>query len=138
MKAKMLKSRVILILALVFALGVVFAGCSADDNNGSDPVVQGENGSTGSVEAGSAGSSETGSAGDSVSTEGDKQMIEITMENGGVIEVELDAEAAPLSVENFLKLVDEGFYDGLTFHRIIPDFMIQGGDPDGTGMGGSD
>lgn len=63
-------------------------------------------------------------------------MIRITMENGGIIEVELNAEAAPITVENFEKLVKEGFYDGLTFHRIIPGFMIQGGCPDGTGMGG--
>ena len=63
-------------------------------------------------------------------------MVRITMENGGGIDLELDAAAAPLTVENFLKLVNEGFYDGLTFHRIIPGFMIQGGCPDGTGMGG--
>ena len=63
-------------------------------------------------------------------------MVRITMENGGVIDLELDAAAAPLTVENFLKLVNEGFYDGLTFHRIIPGFMILGGCPDGTGMGG--
>ena len=63
-------------------------------------------------------------------------MIEITMENGKVIRIELDASAAPITVENFEKLVRQGFYDGLTFHRIIPDFMIQGGDPEGTGMGG--
>lgn len=63
-------------------------------------------------------------------------MVRITMKNGGVIDLELDAKAAPLTVENFLKLAGEGFYDGLTFHRIIPGFMIQGGCPDGTGMGG--
>lgn len=63
-------------------------------------------------------------------------MVEITMENGGTIKLELDASAAPITVENFEKLVREGFYDGLTFHRIIPGFMIQGGDPEGTGMGG--
>lgn len=63
-------------------------------------------------------------------------MVEITMENGGKIKIELDASAAPITVENFEKLVKEGFYDGLTFHRIIPGFMIQGGDPEGTGMGG--
>ncbi len=63
-------------------------------------------------------------------------MVCITMENGGVIDLELDAAAAPLTVENFLKLVNEGFYDGLIFHRVIPGFMIQGGCPDGTGMGG--
>ena len=63
-------------------------------------------------------------------------MIEITMENGKKIHIELDAAAAPITVENFEKLVKENFYDGLTFHRVIPGFMIQGGCPDGTGMGG--
>lgn len=62
--------------------------------------------------------------------------IEIVMENGGVIRAELYPEIAPKTVENFLKLVGDEFYDGLIFHRVIPDFMIQGGDPDGTGMGG--
>lgn len=65
-------------------------------------------------------------------------MIEITMENGGVIRIELDAKAAPLTVANFEKLAGSGFYDGLIFHRVIPGFMIQGGDPQGTGYGGSD
>ena len=64
--------------------------------------------------------------------------VEIDIENYGVVTVALDAEAAPITVENFLKLVDENFYDGLTFHRIIDGFMMQGGDPTGTGMGGSD
>ena len=59
------------------------------------------------------------------------------MENGGKIELDLYPEAAPKTVENFLKLVSEGFYDGLMFHRVIPGFMIQGGDPLGNGMGGS-
>ena len=63
-------------------------------------------------------------------------MIEITMENGKVIRVQLMPEIAPGTVENFEKLVNEGFYNGLTFHRVIPGFMVQGGCPDGTGMGG--
>ncbi len=63
-------------------------------------------------------------------------MVRIAMQDGGVIDLELDAQAAPITVENFLKLVGEGFYDGLTFHRVIPGFMIQGGCPEGTGMGG--
>jgi peptidyl-prolyl cis-trans isomerase B (cyclophilin B) len=56
--------------------------------------------------------------------------------NHGAIEVELFDEDAPKTVENFLKLARDGFYDGVVFHRVIPDFMIQGGDPTGTGMGG--
>ena len=63
-------------------------------------------------------------------------MVRITMEDGGVIDIELNEEAAPLTCENFKKLVGQGFYNGLTFHRVIPGFMIQGGCPDGTGMGG--
>jgi cyclophilin family peptidyl-prolyl cis-trans isomerase len=56
--------------------------------------------------------------------------------NHGAVEVELFDEDAPKTVENFVKLAGEGFYDGVVFHRVIPDFMIQGGDPTGTGMGG--
>ena len=65
-------------------------------------------------------------------------MVVIEMENGGKIELELYPEAAPKTVENFLSLVGEGFYDGLTFHRVIKGFMIQGGDPLGNGMGGAE
>ena len=61
----------------------------------------------------------------------------ITMENGKTITVELDPKNAPITTENFVKLANEGFYDGLTFHRIVPGFVIQGGDPEGTGYGGS-
>lgn len=63
-------------------------------------------------------------------------MIVIEMENGKKIKLELYPEIAPISCENFEKLVKEGFYDGLTFHRIISGFMIQGGCPNGTGTGG--
>ena len=63
-------------------------------------------------------------------------MVIIEMENGGVMKAELYPETAPKTVENFIKLVKEGFYDGLIFHRVIPGFMIQGGCPEGTGMGG--
>lgn len=62
----------------------------------------------------------------------------VTMEinNGGIIKIELFPEIAPNTVNNFIHLVNKGFYDGLTFHRVIPGFMIQGGCPEGTGMGG--
>ena len=65
-------------------------------------------------------------------------MIVIEMENGAKIELELYPEAAPKTCANFTKLVSEGFYDGLIFHRVIPGFMIQGGCPQGNGMGGAD
>ena len=63
---------------------------------------------------------------------------EIEVKDYGTIKVELDADTAPISVTNFVKLAQEHFYDGLTFHRIMDGFMIQGGDPEGTGRGGSD
>ncbi len=65
-------------------------------------------------------------------------MVVIEMENGAEIKIELYPDIAPITVKNFEKLVGAGFYDGLTFHRIIPGFMIQGGDPLGNGMGGSE
>ena len=63
-------------------------------------------------------------------------MVIIEMENGAKIKIELDRTAAPNTVNNFLSLANKGFYNGLIFHRVIPGFMIQGGCPDGTGMGG--
>ncbi len=88
------------------------------------------------------GSSEVSSAADSfVITEGDltgKHHIEIEVKDDGVIKAELDADTAPITVSNFVKLAKDGFYNGLTFHRIISGFMIQGGDPNGDGTGGSD
>ena len=64
--------------------------------------------------------------------------VKIEMESGDSIVVELDSKVAPITVDNFQQLVARKFYDGLIFHRIIAGFMIQGGDPTGTGMGGSD
>ena len=63
-------------------------------------------------------------------------IVTITMENGDVIKAELYPEIAPVSVNNFISLINKKFYDGLIFHRVIRGFMIQGGCPDGTGMGG--
>ena len=63
-------------------------------------------------------------------------VVTITMEDGSVMKAELYPETAPNTVNNFISLVRKGFYDGVIFHRVIPGFMIQGGDPTGTGMGG--
>ena len=64
--------------------------------------------------------------------------VRITMEDGQTMDLELYPDVAPITVRNFVYLVKQGFYNGLTFHRVIKDFMIQGGDPDGNGTGGSD
>ena len=63
-------------------------------------------------------------------------IVTFTMENGDIIKAELYPDIAPISVNNFISLIQKNFYDGLIFHRVIKGFMIQGGDPEGTGMGG--
>ena len=68
----------------------------------------------------------------------EKPIVTITMENDEKIVLELDPSVAPNTVANFVSLVEKGFYDGVIFHRVIPDFMIQGGDPEGNGTGGAD
>ena len=65
-------------------------------------------------------------------------IVTIEMENGGIIKAELYPEVAPNTVNNFVSLINKGFYNGIIFHRVIPGFMIQGGDPTGSGYGGSD
>ena len=78
-------------------------------------------------------------AGPTGSVEGGKKYsADINIKDYGTVKVELDEGIAPRTVQNFVKLANEGFYNGLTFHRIIDGFMIQGGDPEGTGAGGSD
>lgn len=99
--------------------------------------------SAGAESGGAAQSSEAASAGaqesqDASAAEGASYTAVIEIDGYGTITVELDASAAPVTVENFVSLAQEGFYDGLTFHRIIKGFMMQGGDPNGDGYGGSD
>ena len=113
----------VLSFILAIAAATLLAGCGGKDNNGEAAPE-----STEVVESSEA-QSEILSG---------KHHVEITVKDYGTISVELDADAAPASVTNFVKLAEEGFYNGLTFHRIIDGFMIQGGDPLGTGMGGSD
>ncbi len=84
------------------------------------------------------GSNTSSEASTDSSTSADSNTVLIDVKDYGSITVELNPDAAPITVENFKKLVSEGFYDGLTFHRIISGFMIQGGDPLGNGTGGSD
>ena len=88
-----------------------------------------------------AASADTGSSEDAVTLDVSKSLtgthdVEIKVKDYGTIDVQLDADTAPITVTNFIKLVQENFYDGLTFHRIMDGFMIQGGDPLGNGTGG--
>ena len=101
-----------IVLAAVFALAATAVGCKG---NGTDKTndQQGDN-----------------------TMNNDKIIATIEMENGGIMKLELYPDIAPQSVYNFVSLARSGFYDGLTFHRIIPGFMIQGGDPLGAGYGG--
>lgn len=122
-----------ILLVAVMAVSLMACGTgegtqsSADDSR--ESAADGEGG-----QAEDASGEESGQA---VETAG-KHHVEITVKDYGTISVELDGDAAPITVENFLKLAGDGFYDGLTFHRIYPGFMIQGGDPLGNGRGGSD
>lgn len=104
--------RLIYLMAAALAAVSMLAGCSKAQNNESAP------------------DSAEGTAG--------KHHVIIHIKDKGDISVELDGDSAPITVKNFLELAEDGFYDGLTFHRIINGFMMQGGDPKGTGMGGSD
>lgn len=105
--------KMIKISALILAVMLVFCSCGNNKTSVSD----------------------TGTSQSVNNTEHSK--VKFTMENGGTFVIELYPEYAPKTVENFLKLVSEGFYDGLTFHRVYEGFMAQGGDPNGDGSGGS-
>ena len=87
--------------------------------------------------SGGSSSSENGAEGEQALLSG-LHYAEIEVKDYGTISLELDADTAPITVTNFVKLAEDGFYDGLTFHRIIDGFMIQGGDPLGNGTGGSE
>ncbi|WP_458119899.1 peptidylprolyl isomerase [Paenibacillus sp. Z6-24] len=148
------QSRKNVVFVLVFAaLFLIIAGCGNNNGTGSSTSGQtgtstgtetnGSSGSTGSTES----SSEAGSAAtDTAQTESandnsadfkqaNDPIVTVEMDDGQKIEIELYPKAAPNSVNNFISLVKKGFYDGLTFHRVIPGFMIQGGDPKGDGSG---
>jgi peptidyl-prolyl cis-trans isomerase B (cyclophilin B) len=122
-----------ILLAMMLVI-VSISGCS----NGNDSSNSVNSNSTADSSQGSATSETTDDAEGEQELLSGKYYAEINVKKYGKITLELDADAAPITVTNFVKLVQEGFYDGLTFHRIISGFMIQGGDPLGNGTGGSD
>ena len=118
-----------------------------DGSDGTDgeEVATGQSGSdaSGDEKADTSKDAKSDSEGDGAVLDTSKELTgihhaDIAIKNYGDIKVELDADTAPITVTNFVKLAQEGFYDGLTFHRIIDGFMMQGGDPNGDGTGGSD
>ena len=122
-----------LLLAFFLTASVLFltASCGESGKWAGDLKAQGGEGGGASDETAAPGTGGEGGG------ENGSVMIEIEMENGGLIKLELYPDVAPITVENFVSLAKEGFYDGLIFHRVINGFMIQGGDPDGNGTGGS-
>ncbi len=111
---------------------------SADQSEGTEEEVSGFTDGSGDGEGTDETADDTSTVLDTSEPLTGLHHAEIEVKDYGTIKVELDADTAPISVTNFVKLAQEHFYDGLTFHRIIDGFMIQGGDPEGTGRGGSD
>ena len=127
MKRRMMTA---VIMALV-CCALLAAGCgSAAGGSGTGQVSDEKNNPQADAAASAGGEASIAPA--------DLHHVEIKVKDYGTITLALDAGAAPKTVENFMKLAEEGFYDGLTFHRIMDGFMIQGGDPLGNGTGGSD
>lgn len=110
---KRLFPRISALLALLLCLTIPLTGCSGETSESSEDA-------------------------DESSEPAVTAYADIEVQDYGVITVALDGESAPKTVENFIQLAKDGFYDGLTFHRIVANFMIQGGDPNGDGTGGSD
>lgn len=127
-------------LTIGLVVACVLCGCGQDGNvtTSQTTATSGNKGAAQSGDAGNAQNSSTSQDGetDTVLLSG-KHHVNIIIKDKGTIKVELDADAAPITVTNFVNLAKDGFYDDVVFHRIIEDFMMQGGDPTGSGNGGS-
>lgn len=125
-------------ILLVAVMAVSLVACGGGDGKEST-AESASSGGQSAVSEEESGQEESSQAEDGQASDvSGKHHVEITVQDYGTISVELDGDAAPITVENFLKLAGDGFYDGLTFHRVVPGFVIQGGDPQGNGRGGSD
>ena len=130
--------KIIKIVALIMAMTFVLCSCANTDFTSST-------GSETTAPAGNINNDDSFNSPENYETENgetniadnEHPRVKFTMENGGSFVMELYPEFAPKTVENFVELVSDGFYDGLTFHRVVEDFMAQGGCPEGTGLGGS-
>lgn len=124
--------KIMAMLLSTMLMAFMAAGCGAGQE-GQDPPASEQEDASG-TDAGSQDAGNTDADGNLAGL----HHVEIEVEGYGTIALELDADTAPISVTNFISLAKDGFYDGLTFHRIISGFMIQGGDPLGNGTGGAD
>ena len=135
-----MKKKVILLLC-AFLFSASLTGCSSDTADTGDTKASDTEGSGNADDSDPARTGEdtdSGDPGTNTGLQNGLHHVEIDINGYGTIALELDADTAPISVTNFMALAEDGFYDGLTFHRIIDGFMIQGGDPLGNGTGGSD
>lgn len=119
----------------IFTLMFLLAACSTAEQSKSNENDTTNKQNTSNEQNTTNSSNETKNYAEAVT---ENPIVTITMNNDEKIVIELEPKVAPNTVANFISLVQEGFYDGLTFHRVIPGFMIQGGDPEGNGMGGPD
>ena len=124
-----MSKKLILMISILCLAALVFTACG---KGGSNKETQ----PAGAVDGGDV-TEQSGEKKDAdAQPTGDNPIVTIEMENGGIIKVELYPDIAPNTVKNFISLANSGFYNGTIFHRVIPDFMIQGGDPSGNGTGG--
>ncbi len=127
--------KIIKIIALVLSLTFVF--CSCANNTFTTSTDSKTTAPAGNLNDNGLFEDDAADIDDSAISTGEHPQVKFTMANGGSFVMELYPEYAPRTVENFIELVSDGFYDGLTFHRVVEDFMAQGGCPEGTGNGGS-
>lgn len=133
--------RILSVLAAMLLIIAIFAGCAADGSTASESQRTDANSAQTAEESASASAETTSEASAQGAPAGDytpTAYADIQIKGYEPIVVGLDANVAPKTVENFIDLAESGFYDGLTFHRIMDGFMMQGGDPAGNGTGGSD
>lgn len=124
------------ILLLMTLLLVIAAGCGNKPANNNNAAGNGSSNAAGNAASPAPQKSAAAATEGVPSATASHPVVTIEMDNGGIIKAELYPEVAPNTVNNFISLIQKGFYDGTIFHRVIPGFMIQGGDPDGTGTGG--
>lgn len=129
-----MKKITVWLLTLAFA-GTMLAGCGSKTDTTDTTETTEETSAANETSDGAADTADTSEDGELLTG---LHHVTIDVQDYGTISLELDADTAPISVTNFINLANEGFYDGLTFHRIISGFMIQGGDPNGNGTGGSE